>query len=144
MYKSFFFVFVQIIPEKNRIEISKHHFQGLHFLLSSSCVCGVFYAKKDYDLVKHPDIDEPNLQVIKLMRSFKSNEYIIPNTLKRMASPILVGGHFGGSSPGDHESPIMKVGEEKESLIMKVGEEKESPIMKVGYGSGGGGGSGAH
>ncbi|KAL7257805.1 hypothetical protein ACSBR1_004004 [Camellia fascicularis] len=37
---------------------------------------GVFYLKKDYNLAKHPDIDVPNLQVIKLMQSFKSNEYL--------------------------------------------------------------------
>lgn len=37
---------------------------------------GVCYAKKDYNLAKHPDIDVPNLQVIKLMQSFKSKEYV--------------------------------------------------------------------
>ncbi|PNX98421.1 40S ribosomal protein s10-like [Trifolium pratense] len=37
---------------------------------------GVCYAKKDYNLAKHPDIDVPNLQVIKLMQSFKSREYV--------------------------------------------------------------------
>ncbi|RWW26774.1 hypothetical protein GW17_00008824 [Ensete ventricosum] len=37
---------------------------------------GVLYAKKDYNLAKHPDIDVPNLQVIKLMQSFKSREYV--------------------------------------------------------------------
>lgn len=46
-----------------------------------SCVCfnseeGVCYAKKDYNLAKHPEIDVPNLQVIKLMQSFKSKEYV--------------------------------------------------------------------
>ncbi|KAB1205563.1 40S ribosomal protein S10 [Morella rubra] len=54
-----------IIPEKNRREISKYLFQE-----------GVCYAKKDYNLAKHPDIDVPNLQVIKLMQSFKSKEYV--------------------------------------------------------------------
>ncbi|XP_077248243.1 small ribosomal subunit protein eS10z-like [Tasmannia lanceolata] len=54
-----------IIPEKNRKEISKYLFQE-----------GVCYAKKDYNLAKHPDIDVPNLQVIKLMQSFKSKEYV--------------------------------------------------------------------
>ncbi|GMP43611.1 hypothetical protein CsSME_00012905 [Camellia sinensis var. sinensis] len=121
MYKSFFFLFVQIIPEKNRREISKYLFQE-----------GVCYAKKDYNLAKHPDIDVPNLQVIKLMQSFKSKEYvretfawmhyywyltndgieflrtylnlpseIVPNTLKRAARPIPAGGRFGGGPPGD-------------------------------------------
>lgn len=43
------------------------------FLFASEGVC---YAKKDYNLAKHPDIDVPNLQVIKLMQSFKSKEYV--------------------------------------------------------------------
>uniref|UniRef100_A0A2C9VT66 Plectin/eS10 N-terminal domain-containing protein n=1 Tax=Manihot esculenta TaxID=3983 RepID=A0A2C9VT66_MANES len=54
-----------IIPEKNRREISKYLFQE-----------GVCYAKKDFNLAKHPNIDVPNLQVIKLMQSFKSKEYV--------------------------------------------------------------------
>ncbi|XP_060178909.1 small ribosomal subunit protein eS10z-like isoform X1 [Lycium barbarum] len=54
-----------IIPEKNRREISKYLFQE-----------GVCFAKKDYNLAKHPTIDVPNLQVIKLMQSFKSKEYV--------------------------------------------------------------------
>ncbi|KAG9145207.1 hypothetical protein Leryth_008986 [Lithospermum erythrorhizon] len=54
-----------IISEKNRREISKYVFQE-----------GVCYAKKDYNLAKHPEIDVPNLQVIKLMQSFKSKEYV--------------------------------------------------------------------
>jgi small subunit ribosomal protein S10e len=37
---------------------------------------GVLYAKKDYNLAKHPQIDVPNLEVIKLMQSFKSKEYV--------------------------------------------------------------------
>ncbi|WOL11862.1 nicotinate phosphoribosyltransferase 2 [Canna indica] len=55
----------QIIPKKNRHEICKYLFQE-----------GVLYAKKDYNLAKHPEIDVPNLQVIKLMQSFKSREYV--------------------------------------------------------------------
>ncbi|CAN0841203.1 40S ribosomal protein S10-1 [Linum grandiflorum] len=54
-----------IISEKNRREISKYLFQE-----------GVCFAKKDYNLAKHPEIDVPNLQVIKLMQSFKSKEYV--------------------------------------------------------------------
>ncbi|KAJ6434363.1 hypothetical protein OIU84_017964 [Salix udensis] len=54
-----------IISEKNRREISKYLFQE-----------GVCYAKKDFNLAKHPEIDVPNLQVIKLMQSFKSKEYV--------------------------------------------------------------------
>lgn len=38
---------------------------------------GVLYAKKDFNLAKHPLIESvPNLQVIKLMQSFKSKEYV--------------------------------------------------------------------
>ncbi|GAB2221977.1 hypothetical protein Droror1_Dr00013174 [Drosera rotundifolia] len=54
-----------IIPEKNRKEICKYLFQE-----------GVCYAKKDFNLAKHPEIDVPNLQVIKLMQSFKSREFV--------------------------------------------------------------------
>ncbi|KAF5772300.1 putative 40S Ribosomal protein S10 [Helianthus annuus] len=54
-----------IIPDKNRKAISKYLFQE-----------GVCFAKKDYNLAKHPEIDVPNLQVIKLMQSFKSKEYV--------------------------------------------------------------------
>jgi small subunit ribosomal protein S10e len=51
---------------------------SLEFLLTAVCVAteGVLYAKKDYNLAKHPQIDVPNLQVIKLMQSFKSKEYV--------------------------------------------------------------------
>mgnify|MGYP005818196635 CR=1 FL=1 len=34
------------------------------------------YAKKDYNLAKHPQVDALNLEVIKLMQSFKSKEYV--------------------------------------------------------------------
>ncbi|KAJ7969879.1 40S ribosomal protein S10 [Quillaja saponaria] len=54
-----------IIPEKNRKEICKYLFRE-----------GVCFAKKDFNLAKHPEIDVPNLQVIKLMQSFKSREYV--------------------------------------------------------------------
>jgi hypothetical protein len=38
---------------------------------------GVLWAKKDYNAPKHPDIESvPNLQVIKLMQSFKSRELV--------------------------------------------------------------------
>ncbi|XP_026390792.1 40S ribosomal protein S10-3-like [Papaver somniferum] len=54
-----------IISEKNRKDISKYLFQE-----------GVLFAKKDFNLAKHPVIDVPNLQVINLMQSFKSKEYV--------------------------------------------------------------------
>ena len=38
---------------------------------------GVLYAEKDFNLPGHPELpDIPNLQVIKLMQSFKSKEYV--------------------------------------------------------------------
>ena len=40
------------------------------------CAEGVLYAEKDFNLAKHPEIDVPNLQVIKLMQSFKSKELV--------------------------------------------------------------------
>ena len=45
-------------------------------LLVNEYTEGVVYAKKDYSLPQHPDIPVPNLQVIKLMQSFKSIEYV--------------------------------------------------------------------
>ncbi|XP_006281071.2 40S ribosomal protein S10-3 [Capsella rubella] len=54
-----------IISEANRKEICKYLFKE-----------GVCFAKKDFNLAKHPLIDVPNLQVIKLMQSFKSKEYV--------------------------------------------------------------------
>ncbi|TVU36910.1 hypothetical protein EJB05_18865 [Eragrostis curvula] len=54
-----------IISKKNRREICKYLFHE-----------GVLYAKKDYNLAKHPKLDVPNLEVIKLMQSFKSKEYV--------------------------------------------------------------------
>jgi hypothetical protein len=40
------------------------------------CAEGVLQAEKDYNLEKHPEIDVPNLHVIKLMQSFKSKEFV--------------------------------------------------------------------
>ncbi|KAF0934064.1 hypothetical protein E2562_022740 [Oryza meyeriana var. granulata] len=80
---------------------------------------GVLYAKDDYNLAKHPQIDVPNLQVMKLMQSFKSKEYwyltnggiehlrnylnlpseIVPATLKKSARQP--GRPFGSGPPGD-------------------------------------------
>lgn len=57
-----------IVPKKNRIEVYKFLFRE-----------GVLYAKKDPNLPKHPEIDVPNLHVLKLMQSFKSKEYVKEN-----------------------------------------------------------------
>eukprot|EP00245_Coleochaete_scutata_P002061 TRINITY_DN1263_c0_g1_i1.p1 TRINITY_DN1263_c0_g1~~TRINITY_DN1263_c0_g1_i1.p1 ORF type:complete len:187 (-),score=32.87 TRINITY_DN1263_c0_g1_i1:535-1095(-) len=54
-----------LIPKKNRVEVYKYLFKE-----------GVLYAKKDFNAPKHPEIDVPNLQVIKLMQSFKSKEFV--------------------------------------------------------------------
>jgi Plectin/S10 domain len=37
---------------------------------------GVLQAPKDFNLAKHPEIDVPNLQVIKLMQSFTSKQLV--------------------------------------------------------------------
>ncbi|KAK1300233.1 40S ribosomal protein S10 [Acorus calamus] len=54
-----------LISLRNHLEICKYLFQE-----------GVLYAKKDYNLAKHPLVDVPNLQVIKFMQSFKSKEFV--------------------------------------------------------------------
>uniref|UniRef100_A0A7S3FH85 Plectin/eS10 N-terminal domain-containing protein n=1 Tax=Prasinoderma singulare TaxID=676789 RepID=A0A7S3FH85_9VIRI len=57
-----------IISKRNRIEVYKYLFKE-----------GVLYAKKDPNLPKHPEIDVPNLHVLKLMQSFKSKEFVTEN-----------------------------------------------------------------
>ncbi|CAI7851880.1 unnamed protein product [Closterium sp. NIES-53] len=37
---------------------------------------GVLFAEKDFNLPKHPELEVPNLQVIKLMQSFKSKGFV--------------------------------------------------------------------
>ncbi|PSC71733.1 40S ribosomal S10 [Micractinium conductrix] len=54
-----------LISKKNRREVYKYLFKE-----------GVLFAEKDFNLPKHPEIDVPNLEVIKLMQSFKSKEYV--------------------------------------------------------------------
>ncbi|KAK9807505.1 hypothetical protein WJX72_001097 [[Myrmecia] bisecta] len=55
-----------LIPKKNRKEVYKYLFKE-----------GVLFAEKDFNLAEHPEIPGvPNLQVIKLMQSFKSHEYV--------------------------------------------------------------------
>lgn len=55
-----------LIPKKNRREVYKYLFKE-----------GVLQAEKDYNLPEHPEIPGvPNLQVIKLMQSFKSQELV--------------------------------------------------------------------
>ncbi|CAF1859553.1 BnaCnng11230D [Brassica napus] len=57
---------IMIMSEENRRAISKYLFQE-----------GVLFAKKDFNLAQHPLVEGvPNLQVIKLMQSFKSKEYV--------------------------------------------------------------------
>jgi small subunit ribosomal protein S10e len=55
-----------LIPKKNRREVYKYLFKE-----------GVLQAEKDFNLPNHPEIEGvSNLQVIKLMQSFKSKEYV--------------------------------------------------------------------
>ncbi|PNH11632.1 40S ribosomal protein S10-2, partial [Tetrabaena socialis] len=55
-----------LIPKKNRREVYKYLFKE-----------GVLQAEKDYNLPEHAEIPGvPNLQVIKLMQSFKSKELV--------------------------------------------------------------------
>merc|ERR1711976_453933 len=54
-----------LVTKKNRKEIYKSLFRE-----------GVCYAEKDFNLTKHPRISVPNLQVIKLMQSFKSRGFV--------------------------------------------------------------------
>lgn len=55
-----------LIPKKNRREVYKYLFKE-----------GVLQAEKDFNLASHPEIEGvPNLQVIKLMQSFKSKELV--------------------------------------------------------------------
>jgi len=55
-----------LIPKKNRRDVYKHLFKE-----------GVLFAEKDFTLAEHPEIPGvPNLQVIKLMQSFKSKELV--------------------------------------------------------------------
>lgn len=55
-----------IISKKNRHAVYKYLYNE-----------GVLYAEKDYNLPQHPDIPEvSNLEVIKLMQSFKSKQYV--------------------------------------------------------------------
>merc|ERR1712243_98801 len=54
-----------LIPKKNRISIYEYLFKE-----------GVLVAKKDFFAPKHPDIDVPNLQVIKALTSLKSRGYV--------------------------------------------------------------------
>ncbi|XP_071954677.1 small ribosomal subunit protein eS10-like [Antedon mediterranea] len=54
-----------LMPKKNRVAIYEHLFKE-----------GVMVAKKDYTLAKHPELDVPNLQVIKALGSLKSRGYV--------------------------------------------------------------------
>ena len=54
-----------IIPKKNRVAIYQYLFKA-----------GVLVAEKDFFAPKHFEINVPNLQVIKLMQSFKSKGYV--------------------------------------------------------------------
>jgi small subunit ribosomal protein S10e len=54
-----------LIPKENRKQIYQYLFQE-----------GVLVAQKDYELAKHPEINVPNLQVIKALQSLQSRGYV--------------------------------------------------------------------
>ena len=53
-----------LISKENRRKIYEYFYQE-----------GVLVAKKDYELAKHPEIDVPNLQVIKALQSLTSRGF---------------------------------------------------------------------
>ncbi|KAI3869574.1 hypothetical protein MKX03_019454, partial [Papaver bracteatum] len=81
-----------IMSEKNRREISKYLFQE-----------GVLYAKKDFNLAKHPDIDVPNLQVIKLTRNYEGGDRDGYRGGPRGGAPGEFGGDKGGGAPAEYQ-----------------------------------------
>eukprot|EP00095_Tigriopus_kingsejongensis_P010705 maker-scaffold179_size282488-snap-gene-0.21 protein:Tk10705 transcript:maker-scaffold179_size282488-snap-gene-0.21-mRNA-1 annotation:"s10e ribosomal protein" len=54
-----------LMPKKNRVAIYEHLFKE-----------GVMVAKKDVHAPKHPELEVPNLQVIKTLTSLKSRGYV--------------------------------------------------------------------
>ena len=54
-----------LIPKKDRLAVYQYLFKE-----------GVLYAKKDYNLPKHPELDVPNLYVVKLMQSLQARELV--------------------------------------------------------------------
>ncbi|XP_060083427.1 small ribosomal subunit protein eS10-like [Ylistrum balloti] len=54
-----------LMPKKNRVQIYEYLFKE-----------GVLVAKKDFGAPKHPEIDVPNLHVIKALTSLKSQGYV--------------------------------------------------------------------
>merc|ERR1711909_52784 len=54
-----------LMPKKNRVAIFEYLFKE-----------GVLVAKQDFTAPKHPDIDVPNLHVIKALTSLKSRGYV--------------------------------------------------------------------
>ncbi|XP_071831323.1 small ribosomal subunit protein eS10-like [Apostichopus japonicus] len=54
-----------LMPKKNRILIYENLFKE-----------GVMVAKKDTNLAKHPEVDVPNLHVMKALQSLKSRGYV--------------------------------------------------------------------
>ncbi|XP_014663133.1 PREDICTED: 40S ribosomal protein S10-like [Priapulus caudatus] len=54
-----------LMPKKNRVAIYEYLFKE-----------GVMVAKKDFNAPKHPNLDIPNLHVIKALTSLKSRGYV--------------------------------------------------------------------
>jgi len=64
---------------------------------------GVLYAEKDFNLPKHPEIEVPNLQVIKLMQSFKSKELVTERFAWRHYYWCAVMGVVWGEQPASSQ-----------------------------------------
>lgn len=65
------FIFISMLmPKKNRVAIYEHLFKE-----------GVMVAKKDFTGVKHPEIDVPNLHVIKALQVSNNLKYFSCNKL---------------------------------------------------------------
>ena len=54
-----------LIPKKDRLAVYQYLFKE-----------GVLYAKKDFNLPKHPELDVCNLYVIKLLQSLHAKELV--------------------------------------------------------------------
>lgn len=54
-----------LIPKKDRLAVYQYLFKE-----------GVLYAKKDFNLAKHPELDVRNLYVIKLLQSLEAKELV--------------------------------------------------------------------
>jgi hypothetical protein len=119
-----------LIPKKNRVTVYKYLFQE-----------GVLWAKKDFNAPKHPDIESvPNLQVIKLMQSFKSRELVTERyawchyywcAAHQLNTRLLCGYSQAQSA---HHPPLphkCRVGESSHSQPFLLGCVRQHPVASV-------------